>query len=96
MQAVYDEAAASGLFDLQGPGGIKVRIHPFQHFLTATSPDDFIHVFANMMEGRSTEQKKALSDGIVLRLKEMFPNLPIISMNVRDFERATYCNREMA
>jgi 5-carboxymethyl-2-hydroxymuconate isomerase len=27
--------------------------------------------------------------------KKMFPELPIISMNVREFEKASYCNKSM-
>lgn len=47
------------------------------------------------MEGRSTEQKAELSKRIVSELKVMFPEVPIISINIRDFERATYCNKSM-
>jgi 5-carboxymethyl-2-hydroxymuconate isomerase len=47
------------------------------------------------MEGRSTEQKAVLSKRIVSELKVMFPEVPIISINIRDFERATYCNKSM-
>jgi len=25
----------------------------------------------------------------------MFPDFPIISINIRDFEKATYCNKSM-
>ena len=51
--------------------------------------------FANIMEGRTTEQKKALSEKVIHALKELLPAVVIISMNIRDFEKATYCNAEM-
>ena len=57
--------------------------------------DDFIHIFANIMEGRTTSQKKKLSEKIISELKLMFPDVPIISINIRDFEKATYCNKSM-
>ena len=47
------------------------------------------------MEGRNTLQKKNLSEKIVTELKLMFPEVPIISINIRDFEKATYCNKSM-
>lgn len=92
MQQVYDEAEATGLFAQKD---IKVRIAAFEHYNIGNTKDDFIHVFANIMEGRTDEQKKNLSKRIVSRLKENFPDVPIISINVRDFEKASYVNRTM-
>lgn len=89
MQKVYDTAKSTELFI---PHEIKVRINPFQYYTTGNSKDNFIHVFANIMEGRTTEQKSNLSKQIVSELKVMFPDVPIISMNIRDFEKATYRN----
>jgi len=92
MQKVYDIAESSGLFD---QGDIKVRINPFKHYNIGNTKDDFIHIFANIMEGRTTNQKALLSKSIIAELKLMFPNVLIISMNIRDFEKATYCNKTM-
>lgn len=92
MQAVYDTAESTGLFD---PTDIKVRINPFQYYNTGNTKDDFIHVFANIMEGRTIAQKSNLSNKIVSQLKLMFPEVPILSINIRDFEKATYCNKSM-
>jgi 5-carboxymethyl-2-hydroxymuconate isomerase len=41
MQAVYDTAEATDLFDT---GDIKVRINPFQHYNIGNTKDDFIHM----------------------------------------------------
>lgn len=92
MQKVYDTAKSTGLFI---PEEIKVRINPFQYYTTGNSKDNFIHVFGNIMEGRDTEQKAELSKRIVSGLEAMFPEVTIISINLRDFEQATYCNRTM-
>lgn len=92
MQKVYDTAQSTGLF---APNDIKVRINPFQYYNIGNTKDDFIHVFANIMQGRNTEQKANLSKQIVTELKAMFPEVPIISINIRDFEKATYCNKTM-
>ena len=92
IQAVYDTAESTGLFS---KGDIKVRINPFNFFTVANTDNDFIHVFGHIMEGRNTEQKADLSKKIITRLKSMFPDVPVISMNVIDFERSTYCNKSM-
>lgn len=92
MQEVYNSAESTGLFD---EGDIKVRIDPFKYYNTGNSKDDFIHVFANILEGRNASQKANLSREIVKKLKMMFPGVPIISINIRDFEKASYCNKSM-
>ncbi|WP_421976011.1 5-carboxymethyl-2-hydroxymuconate Delta-isomerase [Roseivirga seohaensis] len=92
MQTVYDTAESSNLFAV---GDIKVRINPFKHYNIGNTKDDFIHIFANIMEGRTDEQKLSLSKAIVSVLKEMMPQVTIISMNIREFERSNYCNKSM-
>ena len=93
MQEVHDAAEETGLFK---KGDIKVRINPFKDSnVGGVVNKDFIHVFANIMEGRTEDQKRSLSERIVRKLTTMFPEVPVISMNVRDFEKATYCNRKM-
>lgn len=92
IHKVYDTADATGLF---AKGDIKVRINPFHLYTVGNKQDDFIHIFANIMEGRTKDQKKNLSHKIIAALKLMFPEVPIISMNIRDFEQETYCNKNM-
>lgn len=92
MGAVLETAEATGLF---AKGDIKVRINPFTHFTVAGTKNDFIHIFGHIMQGRNTEQKADLSKKMVTRLKSMFPAVPVISMNITDFEKATYCNKSM-
>jgi len=95
IEKVYATALETGLFSSEGTGGIKVRIQAYEHYTTVNSQDDFVHVFANIMEGRTAEQKKILSKQIVGALKTMLPQVPIISMNVQEFERESYCNKSM-
>lgn len=92
MQYVYNEADSTGLFTL---GDIKVRIQSFEHYNIGNTKDGFIHIFGNIMEGRTSEEKLNLSKGIISKLKLEFPNIPIISMNIRDFEKTSYCNKSM-
>jgi 5-carboxymethyl-2-hydroxymuconate isomerase len=92
IQTVFNTAESTGLFS---KGDIKVRINPFEHFTVGDTQDEFVHVFANIMEGRTIAQKKNLSQKIVTQLKAIFPDVPVISINIRDFEKATYCNKSM-
>jgi len=95
MKDVYSAAESTGLFARNGVGGIKVRIKPYTHYINVDAHLHFIHVFANIMEGRTTEQKKKLSEKVVRAIKTLLPMVEIISMNVQDFEKATYCNAPM-
>ncbi|GAA3587830.1 5-carboxymethyl-2-hydroxymuconate Delta-isomerase [Flavivirga amylovorans] len=93
MQEVHKAATDTGLFE---EADIKVRLNPFkEHYLVGGKKEDFIHVFANIMEGRTTEQKANLSKQIVSQLKTLFSTIPFIAINIRDFEAATYCNKDM-
>jgi 5-carboxymethyl-2-hydroxymuconate isomerase len=92
VREVHDTAAASGLF---ANGDIKVRIRTSFHYTVGDTQDDFIHVFGYVMEGRTVDERKALSMSIVKRLKDLLPDVPVISMNVIEFEKATYTNRTM-
>jgi 5-carboxymethyl-2-hydroxymuconate isomerase len=92
MQAVYDVAEATGLF---AANDIKVRLRPYHYFKLGKGKRDFIHIFAYIMEGRSTEQKEDLSKRMIRRLTEMFPDTSILSMNIGEFEKATYSNQAL-
>lgn len=92
MQAVYDVAEASGLF---AEDDIKVRLRPYQYFKLGKNKKDFIHIFGNIMEGRNAEEKANLSKKIIERLNEMFPDISILSINIREFEKATYSNKAL-
>lgn len=92
MQAVYEVAESTRLF---AENDIKVRINAYRHFKLGSDKKNFIHIFGYIMEGRTKEQRADLSIKIISRLNEMFPNISILSMNISEFEKATYCNKAM-
>jgi len=93
LHAVHEAAYKTGLFD---EADIKVRLNPFsKDYLVGGKEENFIHVFANIMEGRNQKQKENLSKEVVKKLKFMFPEIAFIAMNINDFEKATYCNISM-
>lgn len=84
--------SSSGLFE---ESDIKIRIHSFGNYAVGGGREDFIHTFTWIMQGRSVEQRAALSKAIVSELAAMFPLLPRIAANIAEFEQATYFNRAM-
>ena len=92
MQAVYAVAEVTGLF---AANDVKVWPRPYQYFKLGEGKNDFIHIFGKITEGRSPEQKANLSRKIIERLNEMFPEVSILSMNIREFEKASYSNKAL-
>jgi 5-carboxymethyl-2-hydroxymuconate isomerase len=92
IEQVHISAVSTQLFN---KNDVKVRVNFFEKYSTGDKKEDFIHVFANIMEGRSIEQKANLSKTIVKDLASMFPLVPNIGTNVIEFERATYFNKNM-
>lgn len=92
IQQVHIVANSTHLFN---EGDVNVRVNVYKKYSVGNKKEDFIRVFANIMEGRSVEQKANLSKKVVQKLASMFPNVPNIAMSIREFEKATYCNRNM-
>ncbi len=92
MDAVYKAADETGLF---APNDIKVRLQPYQYYRLGTDKKNFLHVFAYIMEGRSKEQKANLSRQICIRLSELLADISFLSVNISDFETATYSNKAL-
>jgi len=92
LEQVHISAVSTKLFN---KNDVKVRVNLFKSYSTGDKKEDFIHVFANIMEGRSIEQKLNLSQTIVRDLTVMFPFVPNIGTNVIEFEKTTYFNRNM-
>lgn len=92
VQNVLEASVSTGLFNLSE---IKVRINPSQYYTVGGKKVDFIHIFGFIMEGRTTIQKSNLSKTIISSLNIMFSEVPIISININDFEESSYCNKTM-
>ena len=92
MDAVYETAEATGLF---AQDDIKVRIKPYQYYRLGKTKKNFIHIFGNIMEGRSTEKKADLSKKTIERPKQLFSDVSILSVNIREFEMSTYSNKSL-
>ncbi|KFF22901.1 5-carboxymethyl-2-hydroxymuconate Delta-isomerase [Chryseobacterium sp. JM1] len=92
MDSVYKSADSTGLF---APNDIKVRLRPYEYFKLGEQKNNFLHVFGYIMEGRNTEQKAELSKKICAQLTVLFPDISFLSVNISEFESATYCNKAL-
>ena len=87
---VHLAAVSTGLF---GEANVQVRINSFDDYLKVNEKQDFIQVVANILEGRTAEQKIALSETVVTKLVEMFPNVPVVGMDILNVEKGTGFNK---
>jgi len=92
MREVFKAAQSTNLFD---ESEIKVRINSFTNYNNGNTLDDFIHVFGYIMEGRNDDQKSNLSKVIVSKIVSILPEVPVVSMNIKDFEKSNYFNKSM-
>lgn len=92
IREIFHVAEASSLFRAKQ---INVRVQSFQNHQAGRSGEDFIAVFASIMEGRTDERKNELSRSVVGKLIEMFPEVPMISMQIADIHKASYVNLEI-
>ncbi len=92
ITAVHNVALNSGLFK---EADIKVRVRTTDNGLVGGKLQPFIHVFCHIMQGRTVEQRKALTQALVRELTDLFPSIGAIAANVYEFEKATYTNRKM-
>lgn len=92
MAAVYETANVSGLF---AANDVKVRLRSYQYYKLGEGKRNFVHIFGYIMQGRTTEQKAQLSKQIITKLATLLPDISFLSINMDDFEAATYCNKSL-
>ena len=92
MDTVYETADSTGLF---APNDIKVRLQPYPYYRLGNDKKSFLHVFGYIMEGRTTEQKAGLSKQISIKLTALLPEISFLSVNISEFEIATYSNKAL-
>ncbi|SEW53736.1 5-carboxymethyl-2-hydroxymuconate Delta-isomerase [Chitinophaga arvensicola] len=92
MNTVYHAAESTGLF---AENDIKVRINSYEHYRLGEGKDSFLHIFASIMGGRTPEQRANLSRVVIRQLAPLLPDISFLSMNVSEFDPATYSNRSL-
>jgi len=83
---VHIAANSTGLFS---EANVQVRVVPFNDYRKGNEKQDFIHVFASILEGRTPEQKLELSKAVIKELAGMFPDVPHVGIDIQDIQKGT-------
>jgi 5-carboxymethyl-2-hydroxymuconate isomerase len=90
-QQAMDE---TGLF---ASHAIKTRALPFRDFIAGGAVEgsggSFIHAEVRIFEGRTAEQREALSAAVFNCLCRQAEEVPAISVEVREMEKSSYSKR---
>jgi 5-carboxymethyl-2-hydroxymuconate isomerase len=90
LEAAHDGAMSSGLF---AEYDIKSRAIDYRHHRTGQTRDSFVHVTLHLLDGRSDEQKGALSDALLARIEPLLPRVASVGVEIVDMHRASYRKR---
>lgn len=88
-QGVYQGALSSGLFADDGRD-IKVRSLAYVHYQTGENAQDFVHVTLKILSGRSEEEKRKLSELVMVQLKNLSITNASLTVEVVDMDRSSY------
>lgn len=89
--ALFEAALASGLFP--NPAAVKVRTTEIANLRMGSEPQSLAHITVSLFAGRSTEDKRALAEGLLATLAEHLPEVGSLSVDMRDIDKDTYVKR---
>jgi 5-carboxymethyl-2-hydroxymuconate isomerase len=90
VKEIHNTTENSGLFEA---GDIKTRLVLSDNYLVGGKKEHFVHIIAHILSGRTVQQRKDLSDALVLTLCRLLPNVEMLSVEVREIEKDVYSNR---
>ncbi|WP_339724339.1 5-carboxymethyl-2-hydroxymuconate Delta-isomerase [uncultured Paraglaciecola sp.] len=87
MDKIFKGAKNSGHFP---PEAIKVRIEPRPYFRLHDKYNDFLHVTAHILSGRTDLQKAEISKAVMEPLKALGLNSVFVSVEIVDIHRSSF------
>jgi len=89
VPTVHERMIASGLFNA---ADVKTRAYATQDFHVGEkgAAGSFIHVRIELMEGRTPQQRQALTTSIRDAVQALIPQADQLSVDIRDMGRETY------
>ena len=90
LEAVFSAMQASGLFS---DDDIKVRRRTAEGERNGTDGFSVIHIQLRIMPGRTTEQKQALSRGVLDAVLDLPHQAGSTSVEVVDIDKSSYAKR---
>ncbi len=87
VQCVHSSTLASGLFSEQA---IKSRAIAYEHYQTGGSDGPFIHITIRLFDGRTGEQKAALSRAVLDDVIGQMKDVGSVTVEIVDIDKASY------
>lgn len=90
LKTAHEVMLSAGLF---GAADVKTRAHEVSDFILggqAINQSGFVHIIIYLLNGRRMEQKHALTHSMAAALRARLPDLPSITVDIRDMARDTY------
>lgn len=87
LNSVFEGALNSQLFEA---ADIKTRALPFNHYMSGTIRQSFVHVTAKILSGRNVEQRNSLAKSILDQLSELFFSEVSLTVEICEIERSSY------
>ena len=87
LRSIHASAAASDLFEISH---IRTRAYSFKQYTHGDNDKAYIHIQARIKSGRDTDEKKRLSDSILLGLRNLDLPVAVITIEVVDMNRESY------
>lgn len=90
VEDVFKTADRSGLFSRSA---IKARALCVENYWIGGGSQSFVHVHVRLLPGRTTDQKKALSQSVFETIAGVVSKDVAISIEVNDLDAETYTKR---
>jgi 5-carboxymethyl-2-hydroxymuconate isomerase len=87
LEAVHNAAMFCGLFE---PSHVKTRARPIDIYRVGTDDHPFIHVQLRIKAGRSAEQKAALTDAILIAVRQQGTAAKVVTVELVDMDPDSY------
>lgn len=87
VSLVHSGAVKTELFDSRQ---LKTRAIPYRDFINGCESDHFVNVTFRMLSGRSSAQKKQLTDQVLAELEKINTTSIVLTVEVRDMDRGAY------
>lgn len=89
LEDLHQVALTCGLFDADSVKSRALRCH---NWLIGEAGDsaDFIHISFELLDGRTTEQKRELSRQLMAVLQEQASHVYSLTVNMRDMDKACF------
>ena len=89
VSAIHQMMIDCGLFDAEN---IKTRAYATNNYLVGTKGNEgsFAHLTVSILAGRTTEQRKTLSESLLSALKNALPMANSLTVEIREMDKETY------